>query len=68
MQLRPKPGFNPLAVSWGAPDETVATECSLCDAPFGDGEVPLMFMREDGWVAQFCETCAFDWFGIERLA
>lgn len=66
--LVPKPGFNWLAVSWGGPAEPVALACSYCEAPFGEGEMPLILWNPEGWCAQFCEACQLQWWGIERLA
>lgn len=56
-RLTPVADFNWLQVSWGGPDEPVATECSYCNVPFTEDEVPLMLGTEAGWVAQFCEAC-----------
>ena len=77
IQLSAFPGFDWSAVSWWRPDEKLPPHCSLCDVPFGDGEVPLLIFSpsetaqpfaRDSWRAVFCEDCASTWWGIERLA
>lgn len=68
LSLQPAPGFDWLAVSWGAPDQQRTETCSLCDAPLGDDEVPLTISNAQGWLAEFCEGCQFRWWGVERLA
>jgi hypothetical protein len=40
--LRPRPRFPWGAVSWGGPDEPPADDCSLCDAPIAEDDVPLV--------------------------
>ena len=61
--LRPLPGFNWMLVKWGGPDELVDENCSYCDQPIGEDEVPLMIWK-DGWAAQFCTHCQEVWFGF----
>ncbi|HTI78930.1 MAG TPA: hypothetical protein VL614_00615 [Acetobacteraceae bacterium] len=63
--LRPRQGFNWTAVSWGGPDEPMATTCSYCDAELDDDFVPLIIWNKDSWAAQFCEACCRTWWGME---
>jgi hypothetical protein len=65
MNLRPKPGFNPMLLTWGGPDEPVAEACSYCDEPIGEDDVPLIMWREDGWTVRFCTACQEVWFGFQ---
>jgi len=65
--LAPRPGFNWLQVSWGGPDELVATDCSYCDAPIPENEAPLRLMRADDWAAVFCRACQEKWWGIKSF-
>lgn len=53
-----------MAVSWGGPDELVATECSYCDAPIPEDDMPLRIWNEDSWAAVFCRKCQKDWWGM----
>ena len=62
-RLMPAPGFNWLQVGWGGPDEIRTSKCSYCDQPLAEEIVPLLVMREDGWVAEFCEACQRRWWG-----
>jgi hypothetical protein len=62
--LKPLPGFNPLLLQWGGPDEVVSDQCSYCDAPIGGDEVPLRLWNEEGWAVQFCNACMVRWFGF----
>jgi hypothetical protein len=62
--LTPRPGFNPLLIRWGGPDEFVDENCSYCDQPIGEEEVPLRMWNEQHWTAQFCEHCMEVWFGM----
>ena len=64
--LRPGPGFNPLQVGWGGPDEPRATKCRYCDKPFAKRHVPLLVCRPDGWVAAFCDQCVRRYFELSR--
>ena len=68
--LRPRPGFIPLAVNWGGPEERRTDRCSYCGDPFpedGSDFVPLIVWRADGWVAEFCDHCQAAWFGIKTF-
>lgn len=70
--LRPLPGFNPLLINWGGPDETRTEHCSYCGDKFPDedqdpGFVPLILGNEDGWVAEFCDHCQATWFGMQAF-
>lgn len=49
--------INPMLLNWGGPDEIAADRCSLCDAPFGDDDIPLRLWRSDGWCVAFCGDC-----------
>jgi hypothetical protein len=40
--LRPRQGFNWMAVSWGGAYEPPADNCSYCDAPLYGDSVPLI--------------------------
>jgi len=62
--VRPSPGFNWSAVSWGGPDQSRSDQCSYCDAPFRDDEIPLMMWNRDKWCAEFCEACQEAWWGL----
>jgi hypothetical protein len=62
--LQPLPGFNWMQVAWGAPDELVAEQCSYCDEPIPDDDVPLIMCRADDWVARFCPACRVTWWGF----
>ncbi len=64
--LRPAPGFDWTAVSWGGPDERVSDACSYCDAPIPDEDMPLILWNADGWCARFCEACQERWWGVQR--
>lgn len=61
--LRPRPGFDPTRINWGAPDQTRTDRCSYCDAPFDDDAVPLILWNERGWCAEFCDACVREIFG-----
>jgi hypothetical protein len=62
--LRPRPRFPWDAVSWGGPDEPPADDCSLCDAPIAEDDVPLIIWTEDAWCARFCDACQRRWWGL----
>ena len=61
MQLGFGRGFDPTMLSWGGPDEPAAEECSICDAPFSEDDVPLIMWREDGWCVRLCDACVERW-------
>lgn len=63
-RLRPRPGFNPLLIRWGGPDELVDENCSYCDQPIGEDEMPLRMWNDKGWAAALCEHCQALWFGM----
>jgi hypothetical protein len=65
MSLSPMPGFNWSQVGWGAPDQVRTLQCSYCDEPLDDEEMPLILWRGDGWCAEFCEACQRKWWGLE---
>jgi hypothetical protein len=68
--LQPKPGFDWMLVQWGGPDEPRTEHCSYCGAELpdeDDGFIPLILSNEAGWVAEFCDKCQWQWWGIERV-
>jgi hypothetical protein len=68
--LRPRPGFNPMLVNWGGPDEPRTDRCSYCGDRFPldeDGFVPLILWNEAGWTAEFCDHCQAAWFGVRSV-
>jgi hypothetical protein len=69
--LRPKPGFNPLLINWGGPNERRTDRCSYCGDKFPTEEdpdfVPLIFWTDDGWCAEFCDHCQERWFGMQSF-
>ncbi len=66
MVLQPRPGFNWMAVSWGAPDEPRSETCCYCDALLPEeGDVPLILFRDGGWCAEFCTHCQRTWWGMQ---
>ena len=69
MRLVPRPGFNPLTVAWGGPDQVRTDRCSYCGDPFPEDEefVPLILWNGEGWVAEFCDHCQAAWFGIKTF-
>lgn len=66
MKLVPKPGFDPMRLNWGGPDEPVSHACSYCDAEIPEDAVPLRIWREDGWAAVFCDDCVARWLTVAR--
>lgn len=67
MTMTPAPGFDPLLVSWGAPDQPRTTTCSYCSEPLPEDGVPLILWNSTGWCAEFCESCQQKWWGMEPL-
>lgn len=70
--LRPRPGFNPMMIAWGGPDEPRTDRCSYCGDPLpteeqDPGFVPLILCNSDGWAAEFCDDCQATWFGIKTF-
>jgi len=69
--LRPRPGFEWSAVNWGGPDEPRTEHCSYCGDAFPDrnesGFIPLILLRRDGWVAEFCDHCQATWWGMQSF-
>lgn len=65
--LKPKDGFDWRLVHWGGPKERVSDRCSYrpCNAVIGDDEVPLMLWSPEGAMAQFCDKCCREWWGVE---
>jgi hypothetical protein len=63
--ISPTRDFDWLAVSWGGPDEVVTGECSYCDAPLGEEEMPLILWNDAGWAARFCTVCQQRYWGLK---
>ena len=66
--LRPAPGFDWTAVSWGGPDEPRTDRCSLCEAILEEESVPLILWNEDSWCAEFCGACQRRWWGLDAAS
>lgn len=67
VKLIAKPGFDPMLINWGAPDQARTTRCSYWDAPFdddGDERRSLIMWNPDGWATEFCDACQRRWFGL----
>lgn len=67
--LRPRPGFNPLMINWGGPDEPPTDCCSYCGDKFPTVEedpefVALIMWNAEGWCAEFCDHCQATWWGV----
>ncbi len=54
-------GFDWNRVSWAAPDQPQPTACSVCDAPIGMEELPLLLFTEQSWCAALCDGCRRRW-------
>lgn len=65
--LKPTDDFDWKLVVWGAPDDTVAENCSYCGEPLGEDEMPLIMWNKAGWTVQFCENCQRKYWGLECL-
>ncbi len=65
--LRPAPGFDPLRLRWGGPEEPQSDECSYCDEAIAEDSCPLRMWRDDGWAVVFCDDCAERWFGLKLV-
>jgi hypothetical protein len=63
--LRPRPGFQPMLIMWGAPDEPRTERCSYCGGPLDEDDVRLILWNEAGWCAEFCVDCQRTWWGLE---
>jgi len=63
--IKPKPGFDWNRVAWGTPDSPRRELCSYCHGKIGADDVPLMFWKSDGSMAQFCDRCMQEWWGME---
>ena len=66
-RLRPRPGFDPLKINWGGPDELVSDECSYCGDEIPEDACPLRMWNAEGWAAVFCDHCAAAWFGVQTF-
>jgi hypothetical protein len=65
MLLSPRPGFDWLRVTWGAPDQTRTEKCSYCDQALDhETSVPLILWNKEGWCAEFCDDCQARWWGL----
>ena len=62
--LRPKAGFNWMAVSWGGPSEPLVRSCSYCDAEIAEDDVPMIMWTSEGFCARFCADCQSRWWGL----
>lgn len=64
----PKPGFNWSKVYWRGPNETRGRQCSYCGNLFPDEDdsdfVPLMLWTKTGHLAEFCDACQRECFGV----
>lgn len=60
-QLTFRKGFDPARLKWRGPLETVAMECSYCDAPFSDDDVPIRLWRSDSSAVALCDDCVKRW-------
>jgi hypothetical protein len=73
MSISPKPGIDWFNVAWRGPDQVRTKHCSHCGDAFLDDErgrpdfIPLIFFREDGLVAEFCDRCRATWFGVRSF-
>lgn len=67
MQLRPRPGFDPLKINWGGPDQVVSDECSYCGDALPENAALLRIWRDDGWAAVFCDHCSAAHFGLQTF-
>jgi hypothetical protein len=67
VSLQARPGFDWNLVNWGAPDELVTDECSVCEASIPEDSVPLRLWNNEGWAAVFCDGCPEAIFGVRTL-
>jgi hypothetical protein len=69
--IQPRPGFDPLRINWGGPDEPRTDRCSYCGDLFPEDDeadfIPLIMWNHAGWCAEFCDHCQAAWFGIETF-
>lgn len=63
--IRPRPGFDPSKLNWGAPDQPQSDDCSYCGDAIPDDAVPLRMWNAEGWAVVFCDTCTETWFGMQ---
>lgn len=62
MRLSFAPDFDPLLLQWRGPNEVVgSTACSICDAPFHPGDMPLVLWNPGDWSVQLCDDCVDRW-------
>jgi hypothetical protein len=66
MKLGFRAGFDPTLLSWGGPNEPVTEECSICDAPLNEDDVPLILWRDDGWCVRLCDACSQRWIRVVK--
>jgi hypothetical protein len=62
----PRPGFDPMRINWGGPDEPRTEHCSYCGDAL-DEERGLILWNSEGWCAEFCDHCMATWFGFETF-
>jgi hypothetical protein len=67
MMLKPRPGFDPMKINWGGPDELRTEVCSYCGDALDEDSVPLILWNAEGWCAEFCDHCQATWWGIETF-
>jgi len=65
MRLRFRSEFDPTLLSWGGPDEPPTRHCSICEAMFAEGDVPLIMWRPDDWCVRLCDGCVDEWIVAE---
>lgn len=69
--LKALPGFDWKRVKWGGPSQVRTSSCSYCGEPLddsgNDGGLFTLSSRS-GCVAEFCQECSRQWFGIESAA
>jgi hypothetical protein len=63
--FQPRPGFDWNRVARGRADSPVRALCSYCHGRISDDDVPLMLWKRDGSMAQFCDQCQREWWGVQ---
>lgn len=67
MNLKPNQHFDWGRVLWDPPDEPSEGNCSYCSARISEDAVPLRLWNEEGWGAQFCDTCETEYWNLRRI-